>query len=105
MKWLALLLLAIIGYAAEYYSEVWGVRYNNLVNAPTRSLPKETMVRRIGKAWRFGLLLLILGSVDVGSVIGGWQAFTAVMVGAMLGGRKGVMDVLWAKWESKNDDD
>lgn len=97
--WTAAAFLA--GAAAEYYSDLWTIRWNTATQARSYPLSWPRMRRHIMRTVLLGWGLLWLGAVDVASLLGGAEMFVAVLLGAQVGSAAATVKEMVRKWRKK----
>lgn len=91
----------LAGAVAEYFSDLWTIRWNAATSARSYPLSWPRMRRHIGKTVLIGWGLLTLGAVDVASLLGGVEMFVAVLFGAHIGSAVATVREMVRKWRKK----
>ena len=100
LVWLGALFL--LGFAAEFASDAYGILYIGAASGRYRGVSEERMRGRVKRARRAGLVLFGLSQVDTGSVLGGWDSYLTVAAGASIGSQCGTHFAMWYRWREKN---
>ena len=91
----------LAGAVAEFYGDLWTIRWNAATSARSFPLGRPNMVRHIRRTVLLGWGLLTLGAVDVASIFGGMGLFLAVLGGSYVGSAAATIREMDRKWRKK----
>ena len=91
----------LAGAVAEFYGDLWTIRWNTAVQARSYPLGRGNMTRHIRRTVLLGWGLLLLGAVDVASIFGGMELFATVLAGSLVGSALATRWEMERKWAKK----